>query len=185
VWVWFAGGASSQKATQRSWGMVGIAADASKLLRSLVNKLMTTTPRPLGKQPDRHGPEDYEAAFEEGLAQRDSKALMELLVKVSVARCARVSYLTHDGKRDLQADLELHDRLLTSGHMSPFEHAARPMTDEDVKQLDVNIARVTGFIDTPTYQGPVRRYNRWLGNFRGWVQYRKLIPHEADILAPR
>lgn len=133
------------------------------------------------------GPEDYDAAWEQGLAQKagDSEALTQLLVKVSVARCARVSYLTHDGKRDLQADLDLHDRLLESGHCSPFEHAARPMTDDDVKSLDVHVARVTGFTDTEAYRGPVRRYNRWAGNLRGWVQYRKLIPHEADILAPR
>lgn len=48
------------------------------------------------------------------------------LTKVSVGRCARVSYLTHEGKRDLQADVDLHDMLLTNGHMSPFEHQATP-----------------------------------------------------------
>lgn len=44
---------------------------------------------------------------------------------VSVARCARVSYLTHEGARDVEADLELYTRLLTSGHLSPFEHVAQ------------------------------------------------------------
>ena len=33
--------------------------------------------------------------------------------KISVARCARVSYLTHDGKRDSSKDLELFDRLVS------------------------------------------------------------------------
>lgn len=47
------------------------------------------------------------------------------LVKVSCARCARVSYLTHDGVRDVEADLDLFDRLKQNGHMSPFEHAAQ------------------------------------------------------------
>jgi hypothetical protein len=46
-------------------------------------------------------------------------------VKVSVGRCARVSYLTHEGRRDVQADIDLHDRLLASKHFSPFEHVAR------------------------------------------------------------
>lgn len=46
------------------------------------------------------------------------------LKKVSVGRCARVSYLTHDGKRDIQADIDLHDRLKEAGHWSPFEHVA-------------------------------------------------------------
>lgn len=47
------------------------------------------------------------------------------MLKISVGRCARVSYLTHDGKRDIQADIDLHDRLVTSGHWSPFEHVAQ------------------------------------------------------------
>lgn len=46
-------------------------------------------------------------------------------IKVSVARCARVSYLTHDGKRDIDADLNLFKRLYEAGHLSPFEHAAQ------------------------------------------------------------
>jgi thymidylate synthase ThyX len=46
-------------------------------------------------------------------------------IALCVARCARVSYLTHDGKRNANADLSLHDRLLTSGHLSPFEHVAQ------------------------------------------------------------
>lgn len=39
---------------------------------------------------------------------------------VSVGRCARVSYLTHDGVRDPQADMELAQKLQSSGHMSPL-----------------------------------------------------------------
>jgi hypothetical protein len=46
----------------------------------------------------------------------------------SVARCARVSYLNHDGTNpDIQKDLELAEHLEASGHMSPFEHQAGPM----------------------------------------------------------
>lgn len=44
--------------------------------------------------------------------------------KVAVARAARVSYLNHAGRRDIDADLVLHERLLEAGHWSPFEHAA-------------------------------------------------------------
>lgn len=48
--------------------------------------------------------------------------------KVSVARCARVSYLTHDGKRDIDADLELFERLVSAEppHWSPLEHILSP-----------------------------------------------------------
>lgn len=48
-------------------------------------------------------------------------------VRVSAARCARVSYLTHDGIRDVDADLALcNDKLLKAPHLSPFEHVAHP-----------------------------------------------------------
>jgi len=50
------------------------------------------------------------------------------LRKVSAARCARVSYLTHDGIRDVSKDLELYDKLITADppHWSPLEHVATP-----------------------------------------------------------
>jgi len=82
----------------------------------------------------------------------DQVGSLEDLIKVSAGRCARVSYLTHAGKRDLAADIGLHDRLLESGHMSPLEHPARP-TDEE-----------------------------WCGNFRGWRSYRKDVRGEANPL---
>ena len=45
--------------------------------------------------------------------------------KISVARCARVSYARLDGKQNsMEEDLALFARLRASGHMSPFEHAA-------------------------------------------------------------
>lgn len=80
------------------------------------------------------------------------------LAKISSARCARVSYLTQDGVRDLKADLELHDRLLSAGHMSPFEHAAKVVVREE-----------KGWSSKDFY-----------GNFRApWESYRKSIPGEA------
>ncbi len=47
------------------------------------------------------------------------------LRKISTARAARVSYLSHDGSHDPAKDITLHDRLLADGHMSPFEHCAQ------------------------------------------------------------
>lgn len=48
--------------------------------------------------------------------------------QVSAARCARVSYLTHDGRRDISKDIELYERLVTARppHWSPLEHVATP-----------------------------------------------------------
>lgn len=75
---------------------------------------------------------------------------IESAKKISAGRCARVSYLTHDGKRDPQADIELCERLHSSGHMSPLEHVATPVKSED-----------------------------FIGNFKGWKQFRKELVGEA------
>lgn len=96
--------------------------------------------------------------------------------KVSAARCARVSYLTHDGKRDIQADIDLYTRLATSGHLSPLEHIARPMSTEEWQYL---------WRPAPPWNGPPWiDPGPFLGNLRGWVSARKLIPNEDNILAP-
>lgn len=91
---------------------------------------------------------------------REEGTSTEDLIKVSVGRCARVSYLTHAGKRDLDADIELHHRLLSSGHMSPLEHPARPLTATELERSE------------------------WSGNFRGWFSYRKEIAGEENPLGP-
>ncbi len=47
------------------------------------------------------------------------------LFEISAARCARVSYNTFDGKPSTpEADVELCEKLVKDGHMSPFDHAA-------------------------------------------------------------
>jgi thymidylate synthase ThyX len=71
-------------------------------------------------------------------------------IKVSVGRVARVSYLTHEGIRDVGKDIDLHDRLMESKHFSPFEHIAKA--------------------------GSIGGFGGNLGN--NWVQYRKIIPGE-------
>jgi hypothetical protein len=74
------------------------------------------------------------------------------LKQVSTARSGRVSYylpengLKSDGKRDI----ELCQRLSSSGHWSPFEHVATP-----------------------------HEIDRYIGNFRSWMQYRKEWEEEA------
>ena len=60
-------------------------------------------------------PEGYRFTF-----TMDHPVLQEYLRKISVARCARVSYLTHDGKRDYAKDIELHDKCRDLGHWSAF-----------------------------------------------------------------
>lgn len=54
---------------------------------------------------------------------------IEKIILVNVARCARVSYLTHDGQHDPERDVQLAERLMKDGHWSPFEHVAYAMDD--------------------------------------------------------
>lgn len=78
---------------------------------------------------------------------------IDILLKCSVARCARVSYLNHDNtKPTVEQDLALYDRLLGQLpiHASPAEHQAMAVGDPSVRS----------------------------GNFRGFVQYRKTVKDE-------
>ena len=94
---------------------------------------------------------------------------IEQIKKISAGRSARVSYLTHDGKRDPMADIELCDRLRVSGHMSPLEHVARPMTKKEIKLYSSKAHKLQ------TNKLP------FCGNFCGWVQFRKEIPNEDNF----
>lgn len=87
-------------------------------------------------------------------AERDELFDWILLVKVSAARCARVSYLNHDGSSpEIDKDLQLYDRLVGSRplHASPIEHQGAPLRKADVRS----------------------------GNFRGWQQFRKFVEARA------
>lgn len=89
------------------------------------------------------------------------------LARVSAGRCARVSYLTHDGARDPAADLALCERLLASGHMSPLEHPAVCLSD--TYEIDMSLS----------YSKYVWSRDQYFGNLRGWQHLRWGIPGEA------
>jgi hypothetical protein len=81
--------------------------------------------------------------------------------KIAVARCARLSYMTYDGDHSIEKDVKLHDRLLESKHMSPFEHVAQCMTSDEYVD---NVKEELGWISAG-----------WSRNFRGFKQYRALL----------
>jgi len=111
------------------------------------------------------------------LLTRDEGENIKLAIKVSVARCARVSYQSFEtGKRStIEEDLRLYDRLVGSQpvHASPAEHQATP--DECVAVI-----------------GEPDKFKCWNeqtwmnahqhGNFKGWRQYRKML--EGEAMAP-
>lgn len=55
---------------------------------------------------------------------------IETCVKISAARCARVSYTCFDGSTSVEKDLDLFNRLVSSGHFSPLEHVATPVNKD-------------------------------------------------------
>ncbi|MPS48491.1 FAD-dependent thymidylate synthase [Methylobacillus sp.] len=80
-----------------------------------------------------------------------------LLLKLSTARCARVTYLKHDGVvPSVEHDIGRHDALVGDDpmHASPAEHQGIPAS----------------------YSGA-----EYYGNFSGYIQYRKLL--EADMVS--
>lgn len=89
--------------------------------------------------------EKWEAGVFEGVPY-DAEAQFSHLALISAARCARVSYLLHDGSApDIEKDLALAKKLLESKHMSPSEHQA------------------------------VAAPGHWSRNFNGWRQHRKML----------
>lgn len=94
---------------------------------------------------------------------------IENLKKMSAARCARVSYLNHEGKKPtFEEDMRLFAQLMeeTPKHAGPTEHQARPSSAKT----------------TPADAGELADAQadaQMEGNFRGWVQFRKTIPGEC------
>lgn len=105
--------------------------------------------------------------------------LVKPLIKVSAARCARTSYLTHDGKQTtVEEDLALHDKLVVAQplHASPAEHQATP----DTKQEEGSCEHIHFTDSCDELDMPCELWNNphLHGNLRGWIQYRKTLPGE-------
>jgi hypothetical protein len=76
-------------------------------------------------------------------------------LRISAGRCARVSYTTHDGRRDPREDLRLSADLVEKGHSNPFEHQATPAPDR-----------------------------AYYGNFFGWVSQRHQMEQSGQLPDP-
>lgn len=89
-----------------------------------------------------------------------ASSALHLLARVSAARCARTSYLLHNGERPTDADdVALYERLAKDRpmHASPLEHPATPDNGD---------------------RETVWHYPDQHGNFVGWRQFRKM--HEGE-----
>ena len=85
----------------------------------------------------------------------------ENAIKISVSCCAQVSYRNLDDS--LEKALDLYDRLIPSGHFSPAEHIATPMT----LPKSVWSHKAQTHIDKEGWL--------WSGNFKGWNQFRHCL----------
>lgn len=122
---------------------------------------------------------------DEALQYADPWIDWEMWKKISIGRCARVSYLTHDGKRDLEADVALAERLRTNGHLSPYEHVARPFSSKEWDvihslQEDIAISYNTGFNDV-SFLERLSCGLGYCGNYYGWFQARYEVPNQDDF----
>jgi len=104
----------------------------------------------------------------------------KLAIKIATARCARLSYMTFDQEIDYNKDLELYDRLLSSKHMSPFEHCARAMTEIEAAMYikgPIFTKKAPKTVKHPTIEGIWIYPNDlgWCNNFKGFIQQRYLL----------
>ena len=101
---------------------------------------------------------------------KTGKDVTEEMLKISTARCARISYKTlgDNPKIDYEADIKLHDRLLESKHLSCFEHCAKAMSEEEYQNFRKGYT-------TASFRG---KTIGWANNYRGFIQYRYLIENQ-------
>jgi hypothetical protein len=98
------------------------------------------------------------------------RAKIEYLWKLSTARCARLSYKPFDGNADYEAEVARYEKLVVSTpvHASPAEHQATPDRWDPMLDPGDHHADLGGWASPSQH-----------GNFRGWIQHRKLIDGEA------
>jgi len=102
---------------------------------------------------------------------------------ISAGRCARVSYDTHENFETHEASIKRAEMLMGNGHWSPFEHVARPWTnDEARRRAAVQAAYILEYQKqgSPPHINELDQFN-FEGNFRGWKQMRKEVPNESNF----
>lgn len=86
-------------------------------------------------------------------------------LQVATARCARLSYATHSGTRDVQEDVRLHEQLLQDGHLGPLEHSAVAVADYFTAP-----PKIPSYAYLPGQSTPV-----FTRNLRGFYSYRAMV----------
>jgi thymidylate synthase ThyX len=122
----------------------------------------------------------YDIAEAHNLIQDDQ--IVQTMIKISVARCARLSYLSFETRKrsTIEEDLKLYDRLVGSSpiHASPAEHQATPDTwfEYERSSLGEYYRNKLSHWEWPMQSGNLGR---------GWRQYRKMLPNESIAQLPQ
>ncbi|AJD82934.1 hypothetical protein PJWF_00040 [Achromobacter phage JWF] len=131
-----------------NWEQLRCHPDADPTIQDLAIEIMTaldvSTPTPLGF-------DEWHLPYVTEKERRDIPLASQL--KLSTARCARVSFAPFDGNAQYDKEFQRHDHLVSSRpvHSSPTEHQCRPMGGTEMQ----------------------------FGNLRGWRQYRYQVEAEA------
>lgn len=107
--------------------------------------------------------------------------------KVATARCARVSYLTHDkGGKTIDDDVAFADRLARDGHMSPFEHSATPITENEqfVREGMAQFARQNSHLLSEEGLEELVYMMMFSAKFNGWTQFRREQKNQRVFVKP-
>ena len=103
-------------------------------------------------------------------------SILELIQRISISRCARLSYQTLGDNPviDYEKDLKLYDSLYKSKHASPFEHVAKAMNKEEHNSYVKGKASNKGTDLMPMWVLP-NEAKGWCRNYRGFIMYRELL----------
>jgi hypothetical protein len=91
-------------------------------------------------------------------------------LKISAARCARVSYTPFDGNANIEAEIERFDKLASSVpvHASPLEHQAYP---DSLIQIHFGGNNLELWMNADEHR-----------NFVGWRQFRAIWEDQGELL---
>lgn len=123
---------------------------------------------------DEYGDLEYSV---DGVVITEQEAL-----KVSASCSAQISYRRND--QSLEKAVAIYQKLVDSEpvHASAFEHCATPI-GHGVLDIDGVVPNLNVYYQPDSWQDGVthcdKQGNLWSGNFKGFVQYRQLIPNNV------
>lgn len=130
--------------------------------------------------------DEWHIPFQEQIDLKDLIEIQKLLensldrtlaaIKISTAMCARTSYTVVGNETKInnyRKDIDLYDILLKSGHMSPFEHCAKSMTNAEY----YSFVKGNGYNNLHGLEFESSSHG-WCRNFRGFIQIRELTENK-------